>query len=249
MQAPDASELASVFWAFLRALPLGLLAVRASRGVIGVSVALSLCLALAVGLGSGVRALPLDALSAGELFARVLRELCVGSLVALSLLTPLMAVSWGVRFSELVQGTALGRAGPLSTLYGLSALFLALTLGLHRSLLVGLAQSRLVAPSAAATFHPEVFAFGVVQLVGEALAFAVALGMPLLLSVLLLEATFALLARLFGRPSAQAWGPLLARPLFVLIAGLLAVPLVARVPEALRVGLRLSRELAQRAGS
>lgn len=238
-----------MLWAFVRALPLCLLAVKASRGLLGGSVALSLCLAFAVGLGSGVGAVPLDTLSAGELAARTLRELCLGSLVALALLTPLMAVSWAVRFSELAQGTALGRAGPLSTLYGLAALFLALTLGLHRSLLVGLAQSRLVAPSSVATFQPQVFAFGVVQLIGEALAFAVALGMPLLLSVLLLEATFALLARIFGRPSAQAWGPLFTRPLFVLVAGLLAVPLVARVPEALRVGLRLSRELAQRAGS
>jgi hypothetical protein len=105
-----------------------------------------------------------------------------------------------------------------------------------------------VAPGSLA-FQPQAFAWGVVGLVGEALALSFALSIPLVLAVLIVQAGVGLVARLAAPRGGQAWGPLLAPPLLVLASALLVMPLAARVPEALRVGLRLSRELARKLGT
>ena len=84
---------------------------------------------------------------------------------------------------------------------------------------------------------------------GEALALSFALGLPLLCSCLLIEATFALLKRLLGPGSSHALGPALSRPLFYLVAAGLLWPAVTQMPSALRLGSRLLRELTLRAAS
>jgi flagellar biosynthesis protein FliR len=242
-------------WALLltRILPLCLLLVSLTRGVVGWAVSLSLggALAAALSLGTVPASGFAPAVSAAPLAALLLfvREFCLGGLVALALLLPLAAAGWAARFSEVAAGPWGTRPGPISTLYVLAAAFLCLTLGVHRSLVIGLHQSLSLAPLGGARFDGPAFGLGVVRLVGEAFALSFALGLPLLCSCLLIEASLALLKRLLGHGSTHALGPALSRPLFYLVAGGLLWPAVHEMPSALRVGSRLLRELTLRVAS
>jgi flagellar biosynthesis protein FliR len=243
------AQLESVLVVFVRLLPLCLLLTSLTRGWVGASVALSLGLALAAGLAPGLAVPALPTLGAAALGALFLRELCLGSLVALSLGLPLAAAGWSARFSELAALPGGARSGPIATLYGLAALFLALTLGAHRSLVVAFHESFLAAPPTNPVFHVQAFGLGVVRLVADALGLAVALGLPLLVSVLLLSASWALVARLLGQRGLDAWGASLKGPLFGLLAAVLIAPAVMEVPAALRTGLRVVRELTRSVGT
>jgi type III secretory pathway component EscT len=237
--------------AFARAAPLCLLLTALSRGLLGASVAGSLGLSLALALA------PAGAVSAGveptrgpiALALLLLRELACGSLVALALLLPLAAIVWAVRFSELVASPFGQRSGPLAALYGLATGFLCLSLGLQRSLVIGLHESILLAAPASRPLNPAAFGLGVVQLVSEAFALALALGLPLLLSVSLVELGFALLRRSLGTAAQGVLGPSLRWPLLVLLGLGCLMPAVSEVPLALRAGLRLMRELIPRVAS
>jgi flagellar biosynthesis protein FliR len=242
-------------WAFLlaRILPLCLLLVGLSKGLLGWAVSFSLGGALAVALSLGTfpagGSSPLPPPAVPTLLVLMLRELCLGSLVALALLLPLAAAGWAARFSEVAAGPWGTRPGPISTLYLLSAGFLCLTLGIHRSLVIGLHQSVSLAPLGSVSFDSADFGLGVVRLVGEAFGLSLALGLPLLCSCLLIEAGLALLKRVLGHGSQLALGPALSRPLFYLVLGGLLWPVVTEVPSALRHGSRLLRELTLRAAS
>jgi hypothetical protein len=234
---------------FARALPLCVLLVRLSRGLLGWWVALSLGLSLAPGLALGLAPGAAPASWPAVLVA-LLRELCLGGLVALSLLLPVAAAGWAARFSEQAVGPWRGRpSGPIAAIYGLAAGFLCLELGLHRLLVIGLHESLLVAPPAVGAGLGLPFALGVVRLVATAVALAVALGLPLLACALLLEAGRELLGRLLGPASRAILWPSLTRPLLVLLAAGLLMPTISELPAALRVGLRLLRELTRRATS
>ncbi len=235
---------------FARVLPLCLVLVGVTRRVLGWTVALSLGAALMAALSVGT---PLESAARTgadtSLLLLLARELCLGALVALALLLPLAAAGWAARFSELAAGPWGHRAGPLSTLYLLAATFLCLTLGIHRSLLIGLHESLRLAPLAASSFVGAEFGLGVVRLVGEAFALSFALGLPLLCSFLLIEAVLCMVRRLFGRGPGEAFGPALSRPLLYLLAAALLWPAVSEVPSALRHGMRLLRELTLRVAS
>lgn len=230
---------------FARVLPTSLLLGRLSRGIVGWTAALSLGLALAWGLSPGhVDPAARPALGAVSLSFALIRELCLGGIVGLAVLLPIAALGWTPRFAELsLGGPALGRSGPISALFGLLSLFVALTLGAHRSLAIALHESLLTAPLLGAVFDARAFALGVAQLVSQAFGLALAIGLPLLLSLLVAEASLAALLRLFGRVGESAGASLFMAPLFVLLSAVLALPLVSRMPEALRVSLRLLREL------
>ncbi|MFT3924685.1 MAG: flagellar biosynthetic protein FliR [Myxococcales bacterium] len=237
---------------FARIFPLILLLVALSRGLVGWLVALSAGLALSVGLSLGVGPLPDPSalLRPASLVLSITRELCLGSLAALALLLPLAAFGWAARFSELAwSGVSRARSGPIATAYVLAALVLCLNLGLERSLVIGLQQSVLLAPPGRAGFDSAAFGLGVVRLVGEALALSLAVGLPLLCACLVVEAALALVRRGLGRAAGQAVGPALAQPLFLLLAAVLLWPAVVQAPAALRVGLRLLRELTLRSAS
>jgi flagellar biosynthesis protein FliR len=241
----EPAQLWGVLAAFLRILPVCVALVAFTRSWIGASVALSLGLALAWGLSQPL-APPLATL--GVCLAWALRELCLGAIVALCLGLPLLALSWGARLAEQATGVFGARAGPVATLYGVAALFLALQLGLHRSLLIGLRESWSVAPPLAAGFQARAFALGIAGLVLEALALGLALGLPLLVSVLLLDASLTLVARLMGSRGTASWAPALKGPLLVWLISLLLMPALLEVPSALRLSMRNLRELTQSVG-
>jgi type III secretory pathway component EscT len=176
------------------------------------------------------------------------RELCLGGVVALALLLPLSAAGWAPRFAEPSLGEA-RVGGPISTLYGLGAVLLSVELGLHRSLVIALHGSLLSAPPAAGTLDGAAFALGVARLVGEAFALALALGLPLLASLWLLDAALALVGRAVGQHPKPSLAGLVRGPLFVLLGTALALPILSEVPAALRVALRLARELARDVGT
>ena len=115
--------------------------------------------------------------------------------------------------------------------------------------MIGLHQSLSLAPLGSASFDSSDFGLGVVRLVGEAFGLSFALGLPLLCSCLLIEASLALLKRVLGHGPQLAFGPALSRPIFYLVAGGLLWPVVSEVPSALRHGSRLLRELTLRAAS
>lgn len=238
-------ELTALLW-LVRLSPLWALLVWLSRGMFSGLVAASMVLALAVffvpvgaATLSGSTVVPLVALGMS-----LLRELCLGALVALAIGLPLWAAYAAARFSE--QTSALGyaqAAGPIGLLYGLCAAALSLSLGVHRTLILALHGSLLSAPVQGPNFSGQAWVWGVVQLVGESFGLALALGIPLLFSVWLLEIACAIWLRV-GR----AHGPLalgLKGPVFLLLALLLLAPLVAEVPAALRVFQRLLREVTQ----
>jgi hypothetical protein len=81
---------------FARALPLCALLVLSTRRMLGWAVALALGVSLALALGQGA-AVGDAQLGPGVLGLRLLRELCLGSVVALSLLLPLWALAWAAR--------------------------------------------------------------------------------------------------------------------------------------------------------
>jgi|GEM_PF-4980355 len=232
-----------------RVCPVCLLLLGLTRGIVGWPAALSLGLAMVAGLSVGQPLVAPPSADAVALLLLLARELCLGSLVGLALMLPIAAFGWAASFAERGQAPATPRAGPIATLYALGALFLCLSLGAHRSLVIGLHQSLSLAPPGQGRFDSAAFGLGVVRLVGEAMALAVALGLPLLCAWLVLEGGLALLQRVFGPAARHALGPALARPLSYLIAAGLLWPAVSQAPVALRVGLRLLRELTLRSAS
>ncbi|MEY4515376.1 MAG: hypothetical protein RLZZ450_7498 [Pseudomonadota bacterium] len=224
-----------------RVLPLGLALIAFTRGWVPSTVALSVCLAVACALTPLAGEAP-TWVGVGTLALWLLRELCVGGAFALALSLALMASGWAVRLS---QGPASRLAvEPLSQSYVLYACWLVLALGAQRAVLIGLAESFRDAPIASTTLGARAFVLGSAQLVADALVTALGAGLPLLISVWLVELTCSLLARVMV-PGAMAVQPVL-RPLFALIAvALLLGPVAARASEAVRTAIVAARALTR----
>lgn len=239
---------ATVLLLLARLAPLGICLAWFSRGLFGVTVSASLVLALAVFFAPDATVAHAHPGLVWPLWlVSLLREFCLGTLVALALSLPLVALSFAARFAEFTSSLGLrNRAGAITLLYALAVGSLCLSLGLHRSLVLALNESLQMAPLHGSGFSAQSWAMGVVQLVSTTLALSVALALPLLLSTWLLEVIFSVFSRVAG----QTWfgaESALKGPLFVLLALGLLGPAVAEVPGALRVFHRLMRELTQSA--
>ncbi|MDB4974467.1 MAG: hypothetical protein JWN48_2808 [Myxococcaceae bacterium] len=224
-----------------RVLPLGWTLASLTGELIPKAVALSLSLSLTAVLvplaGAVTRPLGLAGLALG-----LLRELCIGATFALALSLALLAIAWAVRMAQVRDGQrpvdAFARA------YALCAAFLVLSLGGLRAIVIGLAESFQDAGLGGPRLALRSFAFGAVQLVMDAFAAALGFGLPLLLSVWLLEASAALLDRVLWPAAASQVS--VARPLwFFAAAALLLVPTASHAPEAVRLAIASARALTR----
>jgi flagellar biosynthesis protein FliR len=236
-------ELGAAIWGLVlagaRALPLCVLLSAVSRALVPWPVSLSLGLSLALGVS-----LP-SALHAGGaqgIFA-VARELGLGFAFAMAALLPILALGWAMRLGEEQLGAAWRTTRPLSTLYTWLAAFTFFSLSGHRALVMALSASLRDVPLGSGSFDRSAFAFGIAGFVADAFAFAVALAVPLLASLWIAGAALALAARALRVPHSLDHS--LRTPLLVLLAGLLAAPLLARVPDAMRSGLGTARAVVE----
>jgi len=230
-----------------RVLPLGLALGVLTRGWVPIAVALSLGMALAYALVplAGV-APPVSGLA--ELALRTLRELSIGATFALSLSFALLASSWAVRLSHPRDARfAELAAEPLSRAYVLCALWLVLSLGGLRAIVLGLAESFRDAPLAGGPLDARALGLGTAQLLADALVTALGFALPLLVSVWLLELTAALLERVgwSGQLGGHRGAPL-SRPLLTWFAvALLLVPIASHAPESVRLAITAARALTR----
>jgi flagellar biosynthesis protein FliR len=230
-----------------RVLPLGLALASLTRGWVPPALALSLCLALSFALAPLAGAPPLvEGLL--ELALRGLRELAIGAGFALSLSLSLLASSWAVRLSQ-PRDTRFSQlaVAPLSQAYGLCALWLVLSLGGERAIVIGLAESFRDAPLDGAPLDARALAWGSAQLVADALLTAIGFALPLLVSVWLLELTLVLVARVASaRDGPREHGAAIVRPMLTWAAvALLLVPIVSQAPSALRAAIAAARALTR----
>jgi flagellar biosynthesis protein FliR len=224
-----------------RVLPLGVALIVFTRGWVPSAVALSVCLALSSALTPLAGAAP-TWVGVGTLVLWLLRELCIGGAFALSLSLALQISGWAVRLSQGPESRVLVPA--LSQSYVLYACALVLSLGAHRAVLIGLAESLRDAPIASSALDARAFALGSAQLVADALVTAIGVALPLLVSVWLIELTCSLIARVL-LPGATTAQPVL-RPLLVLGAVALLLGAVAgRAPDAVRAALTAARALTR----
>ena len=226
-----------------RVSPVCMLAAAFSRALVPWPVALSLGLALTVGLAAPVAGpVPAGVQGALALFP-LLRELCFGFAFAMAALLPVLALGYGMRLCEQHLGAPWLAARPLSSLYAWLSAFTFFSLSGHRALVMGLSATLRDVPLGTGSLDHAAFAFGITHFVVDAFAFSVALAMPLLASLWIAGAALALGARALGVPHGHDAS--LRTPLLVLLAGLLAAPLVARVPDAMRSGLGAARAVVE----
>ncbi|MDB4988211.1 MAG: Bacterial export protein family 1 [Myxococcaceae bacterium] len=239
------TELTLSLWPFAlvlaRVLPLGLTLGGLGGELIPRAVSLSLSLALTLALLplAGAVMLP-DSLS--RVLLSLLRELCIGGSFALALALALLAIGWGVRMSQASGSTA--PVDLMARVYTLSAVWLALSLGGLRALVIGLAESFRDAAPGGARLSARVFALGAAQLVVDAFAAALGFALPLLCSVWLIETGSALLMRV-SLPAAATQSSLLKPVLFLVAAALLLVPTASFAPEAVRTAIASARALTR----
>jgi flagellar biosynthesis protein FliR len=220
-----------------RVAPVCLLLSAFTGALVPWPVGLSLGLALTVAL-----AVPIAPLTRGALaLFPVLRELCLGFAFAMAVLLPVLALGYAMRLAEEQLGFRRERA--LSSLYAWLSAFTFFSLSGHRALVMGLSATLRDVPLGVGSLDRAAFAFGITGFVVDAFAFSVALAMPLLASMWIAGATLAVGARAL-RLSPNVDRSVRA-PLLVLLAGLLAAPLLARVPDAMRTGLGAARAVVQ----
>jgi type III secretory pathway component EscT len=224
-----------------RVAPSGYLLSLATRGAVPLWLGLAVALALAAGLIAGTPPVLLET-SAWALSAGVLREVLVGLAFASAALLPLLVLRASVRLAE---GECAGERAPLSTLYALAACALTLSLGGLRGYVQALSQSLVILPlgvlrpTRAALLHETQL------IVAQAIGAAIALGLPLVTAIWLLDLTLSLVLRL-AHSSEKAETSPLRRALVLGVLGLLCAPWVSRLPELLRAALRAARELLVR---
>ncbi len=185
------------------------------------AIALSLALALAAAVA------PMGPV-AGTLWLGLLRELCVGGTFALAMWLALASVPYALRLAQ--PSASRAPLSPLTTLYALCADWSVLALGGLRALV-----RAVVAIPLGGALDQQAFGWGVVKLVGAALAGAVGIALPIACVAALLE----LGAVWVGRT--RELGPLL----FLGLAMLLLVPVVMRAPELWRDALQAAQALAR----
>jgi flagellar biosynthesis protein FliR len=229
------SWLAGAVLSGARVLPLCGFAAALSRGLLPRLVAASLALALTAAFTRPVTGLSLDRLAGAGL-----RELGLGLAFALAALLPVAALGWAARLAEhAVPGLAQPRGAPLSKLYALVGVLTFVALSGHRAIVMGLSASLRDVPLGPLSLDPAALAFGAAAFVADAFGFALALAIPLLLSLWVAGALVALAARALA--VGHGLDASLRGPLYALLAGLLLAPLAARTPEAMRAGLSSAR--------
>ncbi len=219
------------------------LAVRRAPAPLALAVTLVLALCLWPVASAGAPALPL-ALS--SLLALSLREALLGTVYALALALPLLALEWAGRLYGRFSGTP-GSEHPYAALQLLLGVSVFFALGGHRVALRTLADALARRPlGAPAPLHalPAV-ALSSARLVGDAFASALLLSLPVGAAIGLAELAVALAAR-----SAAGSGLTLALLPGRAALGLLAVwaatlILLGSLPELLTHGLRAARVLLQ----
>jgi type III secretory pathway component EscT len=231
-------------WALLaaRIAPSGCLLSLLSRGAVPAWLGLGFALAIAAGLAPSVP----PALVAGPpqaLLAAGLRELCVGFAFASAALVPLFGLRLAVGFSVGERST--DRA-PLSTLYVLAALAVTLALGGLRAYVKAFWQSLVELPLAAIT-QPSRLLEETQSIVAQALSVALALGLPLLSAIFLLDLTLSLSLRV-AHSESKLESSALRRALVLGLCVLLCAPLASRMPELVRAALIEARAVALRLG-
>jgi flagellar biosynthesis protein FliR len=218
-----------------RVLPLCGFAATLSRGMVPWPVAGSLALALTAAFARPVTGLALERLPGAGL-----RELGLGLAFALAALLPVGALGWAARLAEhAVPGLAPRRGSPLSKLYALVAVLTFVALSGHRAIVMGLSASLRDVPLGPLSLDAAALSFGAAAFVADAFGFALALAIPLLLSLWVAGALVALAARALGAGSGLDAS--LRGPLYALLAALLLAPLAARTPDAMRSGLASAR--------
>lgn len=220
-----------------RVAPTALALWAMGRAFVPAAVAASLGFALTAALWPSAGGPP----PAADLVLVFLRELCIGATFAIALSLALSSARWALALGlSRVEHVA----SVLGTVYALAAISLTLSLGGHRAVVIGLAESYHDAKLSVGEVELEGFALGAAQLVTDALATALALALPLLLSAFLIDALLALVSRLL-LPRGAALSTLV-RPLAltVICAGLL-VPIASEAPSALRRAIAEARALTR----
>lgn len=197
-----------------------------SAALVPRAIALSLALALAAAVA------PAAGPVAGNVWLGLLRELCVGSVFALSVWLALASVPWALRLAQPAASRA--PVSPLATLYGLCAAWTVLALGGLRALVRAVGESLRVVPLAGTLDH-HAFAWGVAKLLAAAFAGALGIALPVAVAAATLEAGSLLAVR--GREL----GPVL----FLGLALLMLVPVVMRAPELWRTALEAAQALTR----
>lgn len=236
------AELSGALLVAARILPSGLVVSLASRGGVPLWLGLGLALAIAAGLLGDVPA-P-QALDHARLLSALPRELCLGLVFASAVATPFFALGAGVRFVA-GRNEPASLSPPLRTLYLLSALALTLSLGGLRAYARALSDSLRSLPIAAAALNREQLLAETQTIVTQALAAALALGLPLLSALWLLDLTLALVQRVVHATGKVELSPL-RRGCLLLLLALLCAPLVSRMPELVRAALAGGRATALR---
>jgi type III secretory pathway component EscT len=227
----------------MRLAPSGVLLSWASRGAVPIWLGFAFALALSAGLATGLSPVLVASAPAALLLA-IARELAVGLLFAVAALIPFFALGAGIRLVE----SEPGQPTPLSTLYTLAAAALTLSLGGLRAYVKALSESLRVLPLAAPHFTRSQLLDETVAMVTQAINAALALGLPLLTAVWLLDLCLSLALRVAHAGERTDKLPL-RRALVLGLLSLVCAPWLSRLPELTRGALHGARALLVRLGS
>ncbi len=173
-------------------------------------------------------------------------ELGIGAVFALACAAPFIALQWT---GQLVQTSVLVRpgseGGPLATLFRLAALNVFCMLGGHRALSTALVSSLDDVPLGLAKLRAEPLTWGVTQLIVDALSLALALALPLLITLWILDVGMTLVARATGRAMHPVGQSPLRAALALLVLGLTFTPVIDAFPRAVRDGMASARSLVR----
>jgi flagellar biosynthesis protein FliR len=227
-----------------RVAPSGLLLSLLSRGAVPIWLGLGFALALAAGLSAGLPPAPLVNAPLAWLSA-LARELCVGLAFASAALVPWLGLSGGVGLS--LRSPPELRA-TFRTLYVLAAAALTLSLGGLRAYVKALSASFALLPLSAPSLRRAALLAETQAIVAQAIEVALALGIPLLMALWLLDLCLALVQRVaHAREKTEAWPLRQALALGLLV--LLCAPWATRLPELTRVALGAAHAVLRRLGA
>jgi type III secretory pathway component EscT len=224
-----------------RVAPSGLVLSLASRGALPSWLGLGFALALAAGLGTGLPPVPV-AHAPFAVLAAIFRELCVGLAFAGAALLPFFALSGGL---ALVEREPNAERAPFRSLYLLAATALTLSLGGLRAYARALSESLRVLPLATASLSRGALLAETQAIVAQAIHVAIALALPLLSALWLLDLCLALVQRVAHGESKIDALPV-RRALLLGLLVLLCAPLASRLPELTRAGLNAAHDLLLR---
>lgn len=189
----------------LRLLPLAVMSIPRGAGSTATALRLALAAMLAAALAPAALAgdprLPEGAFA---LFLLGARELLVGTVFAIAVVLPFLALRWAGELTDLWRGSFLYQAlrpgerpSPLGSLYLMTSLALFFSLGGHRLAIEALADTltRVPVGSVLAAAGLTQAAMGSVRLLGSAIALSAALAAPVAAAIVLAELAVGLLGR------------------------------------------------------